>query len=188
MDKYVMAMDEGTTNARVIIFDNEARIISQGKRGVTQIFPYPGWVEEKPEDIWRMQISASREALKKIKPTQIDAMGLTNQRESVVIWDKEGHALYNAIIWQCRRTAKIVEKIKNGKIRELERSEIDRLTGISHLLRTHKRIGAMVLAGRGIGLRTAAKILEIPYKDDMEVVKRILREELKYARNRRFWD
>lgn len=81
----------------------------------------------------------------------------------------------------------IVEKIKNGKIKNLSRSEIDRLTGISHLLRTHKRIGAMVLAGRGIGLRTAAKILEIPYKDDIEVVKRILREELKYARNRRFW-
>ncbi len=82
----------------------------------------------------------------------------------------------------------IVEKIKKGKFSELRREEIERLTGISHLLRTHKRVGAMVLAGRGIGLRAAARILEIPYRDEMDIVKRVLREELKYARNRRFWN
>ncbi len=83
---------------------------------------------------------------------------------------------------------KLVEKIKEGKISELNRTEIDRLTGISHILRRHRRIGAMVLAGRGIGLSTAARILDLPYDDEMEIVKRVLREELKYAKNRRFWE
>lgn len=83
---------------------------------------------------------------------------------------------------------KIVEKIKRGKINEMGKRELDRLAGVSHLLRTHKKIGAMVLAGRGIGLSTAARILEVPYEDELEVVKRILREELKYAKNRQFWD
>ncbi len=107
-----MAMDEGTTNARVIVFDKSGEIISYGKRTVKQIFPHPGWVEENPEEIWNMQISAAKDALKKLSSVQLQAIGITNQRESIVVWDKEGHALYNAIIWQCRRTSKIVEEIR----------------------------------------------------------------------------
>ncbi len=82
----------------------------------------------------------------------------------------------------------IVEKVKSGKINEIRKEEMERLMGISHLLRRHKRMGAMVLAGRGIGLKTAARILSIPYEDEMEIVKRVLKEELKYAKNRQFWD
>jgi len=82
----------------------------------------------------------------------------------------------------------IVRKIKQGKVKELKKQDLDRLMGISHLLRRHRKMGAMVLAGRGIGLSTAARILSVPYKDELEVVKRVLKEELKYAKNRQFWD
>ncbi len=82
----------------------------------------------------------------------------------------------------------LVDKIRRGKIKEIRRQDLERLMGISHLLRRHRRIGAMVLAGRGIGLAAATRILGIPYEDEFEVVKRILKEELKYAKNRQFWD
>ncbi len=82
----------------------------------------------------------------------------------------------------------LIEKIKSRKDDELSRGDMERLLGIEHLLRRHKRVGALVLAGRGIGLKTAARILSIPYEDEFEVVKRVLKEELRYAKNRQFWD
>ena len=82
----------------------------------------------------------------------------------------------------------LVDKLRRGKIKELKKQDLDRLMGISHLLRRHRRMGAMVLAGRGIGLSTAARILSIPYYEELDVVRRVLKEELKYAKNRQFWD
>ena len=82
----------------------------------------------------------------------------------------------------------IAERIKKGKFGEKDKRDLERLMGISHLLRRHRRHAAMVLAGRGIGLNTAARILQVPYKDEMELVKRILKEELKFAKTKQFWD
>ncbi|MGB4314979.1 MAG: FGGY family carbohydrate kinase, partial [bacterium] len=106
--KYVMALDQGTTSSRTIIFDQAGSVISVAQKEFTQIYPKPGWVEHDPMEIWSTQIGTAKEALEKanIKPEQIAAIGITNQRETTVVWDKNtGEPVYNAIVWQCRRTA-----------------------------------------------------------------------------------
>jgi len=110
--KYIMALDEGTTGARTIIFDKSARIIGDASREFTQIFPTPGWVEHDAMEILDAQIEVTRQAISKarISPEEIRAIGVTNQRETSVIWDKTGKPIYNAICWQSRQTAEIVEK------------------------------------------------------------------------------
>ncbi|ADD09236.1 glycerol kinase GlpK [Candidatus Aciduliprofundum boonei] len=105
----ILAMDEGTTNVKASIVDEEGKIISSLSKEFNQIYPKPGWVEHEPEEIWRTQV----EVAKKItKNERIDAIGITNQRETVVVWDKNGKPIYNAIVWQCRRTADMMEEIK----------------------------------------------------------------------------
>ncbi len=105
----ILAMDEGTTNVKASIVDEEGSIISSLSKEFNQIYPKPGWVEHEPEEIWRTQV----EVAKKItKNERIDAIGITNQRETVVVWDKNGKPIYNAIVWQCRRTADMMEEIK----------------------------------------------------------------------------
>ncbi|EDY36640.1 glycerol kinase [Aciduliprofundum boonei T469] len=105
----ILAMDEGTTNVKASIVDEEGKIISSLSKEFNQIYPKPGWVEHEPEEIWRTQV----EVAKKItKNERIDAIGITNQRETVVVWDKNGMPIYNAIVWQCRRTADMMEEIK----------------------------------------------------------------------------
>ena len=105
----ILAMDEGTTNVKASIVDEEGRIISSLSKEFNQIYPKPGWVEHEPEEIWRTQV----EVAKKItKNERIDAIGITNQRETAVVWDKNGKPIYNAIVWQCRRTADMMEEIK----------------------------------------------------------------------------
>lgn len=114
MGKYIMALDQGTTSSRTILFDKQGNIVCQANKEFEQIFPQPGWVEHNPEEIWMTQLLTMEEVMKKAKVSgnDIDAIGITNQRETTVVWDKNtGKPIYNAIVWQCRRTAEIVEKL-----------------------------------------------------------------------------
>jgi glycerol kinase len=109
-------LDEGTTSARAIVYDDEAKVVAMAQREFTQLYPKPGWVEHNPEELWMAQLAAAKEALDlvKIAPNMVAAIGVTNQRETTVIWDKHsGVPIYNAVVWQCRRTSEMVEQIKN---------------------------------------------------------------------------
>ena len=113
--KYVIALDQGTTSSRAIIFDREERIIGVAQREFTQIYPKAGWVEHDPMEIWASQSAVLTEVLAKtgIKTEEVAAIGITNQRETTVVWDKNtGKPIYNAIVWQCRRTADICDELK----------------------------------------------------------------------------
>ncbi|MEM2183270.1 MAG: glycerol kinase GlpK [Candidatus Bathyarchaeia archaeon] len=114
-DKYILALDEGTTSARAIIFNRESKVLSLGQYGFPQIYPHPGWVEHNPDEIWSAQIKAVRDALSsaQIEASEIAAIGVTNQRETTILWDKStGKPIHNAIVWQCRRTADIAEELR----------------------------------------------------------------------------
>lgn len=116
MNKYILALDQGTTSSRAIIFDKEQNIYGIEQKEFKQIYPKEGWVEHDPMDIWASQYGVLQEVLAKsnIQPEQISAIGITNQRETVIVWDKQsGEPVYNAIVWQCRRTADICEKLKS---------------------------------------------------------------------------
>ena len=118
MKKYVLALDEGTTSARAILFDRNSRIVSMAQHEFTQIYPTPGWVEHDPVEIWANQYSAMTECIAKsgVSPEEIAAIGITNQRETTVVWEKEtGKPVMNAIVWQCRRTSDLCDElIKTG--------------------------------------------------------------------------
>lgn len=112
--KYILALDQGTTSSRAIIFDHDQNIISTAHKEFEQIFPQPGWVEHDPMDIYNSQMKAVREALNShdIPPSSISVIGITNQRETTILWDRHtGKPVYNAIVWQCRRTAPICEEL-----------------------------------------------------------------------------
>lgn len=114
MAKYVMALDQGTTSSRCIIFDHQGNIKAIARKEFEQIFPKPGWVEHNPMEIWSSQLAVACEAMAKqgIKAEDIAGIGITNQRETTIIWDKEtGEPIYNAIVWQCRRSAKMIEQL-----------------------------------------------------------------------------
>ena len=116
MKKYVMALDQGTTSSRCIIFDKSGKIKSMAGKEFTQIYPKAGWVEHNPMEIWSSQISVATEAMAKlgIEAGEIASIGITNQRETTIIWNKHtGQPVYNAIVWQCRRTAGMIEELKN---------------------------------------------------------------------------
>lgn len=113
-EKYILALDQGTTSSRGIIFDKDARIKGIAQKEFDQYYPQPGWVEHNPREIWSSQISVAREAMANmgIEASDIAAIGITNQRETTIVWDKEtGEPVYNAIVWQCRRTASMIDKI-----------------------------------------------------------------------------
>lgn len=112
----ILSLDQGTTSSRAIVFDTEARLISQGQYEIKQSFPRPGWVEHDPEQIWETQLAAARDALQQgdTAAEDITAIGITNQRETALIWDKTtGKPIYPAIVWQDRRTAEHCEELKN---------------------------------------------------------------------------
>ena len=118
MKQYVVALDQGTTSSRCIIFDREQHIVGMAQREFTQIYPRPGWVEHDPMEIWSSQYSVLTEALAQtgIAPEDVAAIGITNQRETTVVWDKQtGRPIYNAIVWQCRRTAGLCEELKQDR-------------------------------------------------------------------------
>jgi len=113
--KYILSFDQGTTSSRAILFDKNGNIVSVAQREFTQIFPQPGWVEHDPNEIWQSQIEVARETVAKanIQPREIAAIGITNQRETAIIWDREtGKPIYNAIVWQDRRTAGFCDELK----------------------------------------------------------------------------
>lgn len=118
MEKYVISLDQGTTSSRAIIFNQDREIVGVAQKEFTQIYPKAGWVEHDPMEIWDTQKQVMLEVLKKcnISIDQIDSIGITNQRETTIIWDKDtGKPVYNAIVWQCRRTSEYTEQlIKQG--------------------------------------------------------------------------
>ncbi len=128
---YILALDQGTTSSRTIVFDREGRIASAGQTEYRQIYPQSGWVEHDPEEIWQSQIETAREALAKSKLTSadIDAVGITNQRETAILWDRErGLPIHNAIVWQDRRTSDTCNTIRTAHgdlIRERTGLEVD---------------------------------------------------------------
>lgn len=114
MEKYIIALDQGTTSSRAIIFDHDQNIRGVSQREFTQIYPKEGWVEHDPMEIWATQYGALQEVVAKANITQenIAAIGITNQRETTIVWDKEtGVPIYNAIVWQCRRTADLCKEL-----------------------------------------------------------------------------
>ena len=125
MDQYIMALDQGTTSSRCILFDREGKICSVAQREFRQIFPKPGWVEHDPMDIWSTQIGVAAEAMGKIGagPENIATIGITNQRETTIVWEKEtGRPICNAIVWQCRRTSQMIDELKEEGFDEVIRS------------------------------------------------------------------
>lgn len=118
MSKYILALDQGTTSSRAILFDHAGSIISVAQQEFPQIFPRAGWVEHNPEDIWNSQINCARQVLKQADANAADvaAIGITNQRETTVVWNRQtDQAIHNAIVWQCRRTAPMCDKLKQEK-------------------------------------------------------------------------
>lgn len=125
MAKYIMALDAGTTSNRCILFDKQGHIVSMAQKEFTQYFPKPGWVEHDANEIWSTQLGVAVEAMQKAGASAADiaAIGITNQRETVVVWDKKtGEPVYHAIVWQCRRTSAYCDELKRqglaGMIRE----------------------------------------------------------------------
>lgn len=115
-EKYVMALDQGTTSCRCILYNHEGRPAGMAQEEFTQIFPKSGWVEHDPMEIWNRQLSVCRKAMEGInaKAENIDSIGITNQRETTVVWDRQtGKPVYNAIVWQCRRTAEFCRDLVN---------------------------------------------------------------------------
>ncbi len=122
--KYVIALDQGTTSSRAIIFDKEGNTVGVSQKEFTQIYPKAGWVEHNPMEIWASQSSVVTEVIAKtgITNEEIAALGITNQRETTIVWDKKtGEPVYNAIVWQCRRTANICNELKERGLEEYVR-------------------------------------------------------------------
>ncbi|MBN1999221.1 glycerol kinase GlpK [candidate division KSB1 bacterium] len=116
---YILALDQGTTSSRAILFDRQCKIVATAQQEFKQYYPKPGWVEHDAEEIWQTQLKVAREVLGKISPQQIAAIGITNQRETTVVWDKRsGKPVHHAIVWQCRRTADICEQLKQQGLAE----------------------------------------------------------------------
>ncbi len=126
MAKYVMALDAGTTSSRCILFDKKGRICSMAQKEFTQYFPKPGWVEHDANEIWSTQLGVAVEAMTKIGASAEDiaAIGITNQRETTIVWDKNtGEPVYNAIVWQCRRTSGYCDSLREKGLSELYRNK-----------------------------------------------------------------
>ena len=115
MKKYIMAFDQGTTSSRCIIFDKSGNIIGKAQKEFEQIYPKPGWVEHNPLEIWSSLYGVAVEAMtmSQVTAQDIDSIGITNQRETTILWNKStGEPIYNAICWQCRRTSDMIDRIK----------------------------------------------------------------------------
>src|SRR3954465_12412107 len=112
---YILALDQGTTSSRSLIFNDESRVVATGQREFSQIYPRSGWVEHDPEEIWQTQLETVLAALEKsgVLGSDLAAVGLTNQRETTIVWDREtGLPIYNAIVWQDRRTSRFCNEIR----------------------------------------------------------------------------
>ena len=119
--KYIMALDQGTTSSRAILFDKEGNVVATSQKEFTQFYPKVGWVEHNPMEIWGSQSGVMREVLEtnSIRPEEVCAIGITNQRETTIVWEKStGKPVYNAIVWQCRRTSEICDELNEKLIKD----------------------------------------------------------------------
>lgn len=117
MERYILALDQGTTSSRAILFDRTGRVVASAQREFRQLFPRPGWVEHDPLEIWDSQLGVAKEVMAAagIAAGQVAAVGITNQRETTIVWDRRtGQPLHNAIVWQCRRSAGLCDSLKAG--------------------------------------------------------------------------
>ena len=125
-DQYILALDQGTTSSRAMLFDRQGNVISTAQKEFQQIYPRPGWVEHDPQEIWSTQAGVAAEAVTRagMNGTSIAAIGITNQRETTIVWDREtGHPIYNAIVWQDRRTADFCDELKAQGVEEKVRAK-----------------------------------------------------------------
>ena len=121
MGKYILALDQGTTSSRAILFDREQNILGVAQKELTQYYPQEGWVEQDAMEIWSTQYGVMMEAIARsgVEPAEIAAIGITNQRETTILWDRAtGRPLHNAIVWQCRRTAELVDQLRSDGLEE----------------------------------------------------------------------
>src|SRR6185369_14983347 len=112
---YILALDQGTTSSRAILFDQTGKPVATSQQEFEQLYPQPGWVEHRPADIWYSQLNAAQRVLSEsnVKADQVAAIGITNQRETTIIWNREtGEPIHNAIVWQCRRTAEMCDRLR----------------------------------------------------------------------------
>jgi len=126
---YLLALDQGTTSSRAIVFRDDAAIVGLAQREFTQLYPQPGWVEHDPREIWATQVAVAIQALGEagLAPSRIAALGVTNQRETTIVWDRRtGEPVYNAIVWQDRRTADFCAQLKAAGVE----AEVQRRTGL----------------------------------------------------------
>lgn len=126
MEKYIMSLDQGTTSCRCILFNKAGEIVSVAQKEFTQYYPKPGWVEHDPMEIWSTQVGVAQEAMLKVRATyeNIASIGITNQRETTILWNKEtGVPVYNAIVWQCRRTAEFCDGLKEAGYTDMIREK-----------------------------------------------------------------
>jgi glycerol kinase len=126
MKKYILTLDQGTTSSRAILFDENGKIASLAQKEFTQFYPKPGWVEHDPMEIWSSQASVITEAILKenLKATEIAAIGITNQRETTIVWDKKtGQTVYHAIVWQDRRTSERCDMLKQKGVDKIIREK-----------------------------------------------------------------
>ena len=126
MAKYMMALDAGTTSNRCILFNEKGEKVSLAQKEFTQYFPKPGWVEHDANEIWSSQLGVAVEAMQKIGATASDiaGIGITNQRETAIVWDKKsGEPVYHAIVWQCRRTSQYCDSLKKKGLTETFRQK-----------------------------------------------------------------
>lgn len=121
---YILALDQGTSSTRAFLVNEAGMLVSAARREIKQIFPRPGWVEHDPEEIWSAQLETAQQALQGVTITEVAAIGITNQRETVVLWDRvTGRPLYNAIVWQDRRTVDILERLRRADCEPLVREK-----------------------------------------------------------------
>ena len=126
MGKYIMSLDSGTTSSRCILFNKQGEMCSVAQKEFTQYFPKPGWVEHDAREIWSTQLGVAVEAMSKIgaRAEDIAAIGITNQRETTIVWDKAtGEPVYPAIVWQCRRTSEYCDQLKEKGLVETFRGK-----------------------------------------------------------------
>lgn len=155
--KYILALDQGTTSSRAIIFNHHGKVLGLGSQEIRQIYPQPGWVEHDPMEIWESQMAAVKRALAAahISPRQLAAIGITNQRETTILWQRDkGRPVYNAIVWQCRRTAAECWRLKQSafgkKIRQKTGLIVDAYfsgTKIKWILEHNKKIAKAAAQG-----------------------------------------
>ena len=187
MSKFIMALDAGTTSNRCILFNEDGEICSMAQKEFRQMFPNPGWVEHDANEIWSTQLGVAVEAMSKIGATAADiaAIGITNQRETAIVWNKEtGEPVYNAIVWQCRRTADIADALKKKGLEDSYRKKTGLIidayfsaTKIKWILDNVK--GARKLAEEG---KSAKEIKDILEADKLDSGIYIMVDTLKYLK------